>query len=254
MRNRGLPAQLLCSLLAATFSSFGSAQPNGAAAQPSSIRASPQWQAALAGLKALVARLPASMPRNQSNRIFTVDDYRQLSNATIGDGFEMYLVDPHALLSGKRLNQSLYGSGEWRFVVMLDGKGVGLITVAFMNGKWTMVEAGARELAGELGTVSARYAQHAPAAQLRFVRSQQAVADFVEVSPRAPDASATSVPPPIYVPLASARTMLARLQTNAAAPGATLSDAELGAVLRQSVQRGMRDPRFGHFDHSGESP
>jgi hypothetical protein len=251
MRNRGLPAQLLCSLLAATFSSFGSAQLNNAAAQPSSIRASPQRQAALAGLKALAARLPSSMPRSQSNRIFSVDDYRQLSSATIGDGFEMYLVDPHALLSGKRLDQSLYGSGEWRFVVMLDGKGVGLITVAFMNGKWTMVEAGASELAGELGTLSARYAQHAPEAQLRFVRSQQAVADFVEVSPLASDASAT---PPVYVPLASARTMLARLNTNAATPGATLSDAELGAVLRQTVQRGMRDPRFGHLDHSGESP
>lgn len=155
----------------------------------------------------------------------------------------MYLVDPDALLSGKRLDQSLYGSGAWRFVVMLDGKGVGLITVAFMNGKWTMVEAGASELASELGTVSTRYAQHAPRAQLRFVRSQQAVADFIEVSPPAPDASAT---PPVYVPLASARALLERLHTNAAAPGATLSDAELGDVLRQSVPRGMRDPRFGH--------
>jgi len=154
----------------------------------------------------------------------------------------MYLVDPHALLSGKRLDQSLYGSGEWRFVVMLSGKGVGLVTVALMNGKWTMVEAGASELAGELDTISARYAQRAPQAQLRFVRSQQAVADFVEVSGRAPSASAA---PPLYVPLASARTLLARLPTNAAVPDSTLSDAELGDVLRQSVQRGMRDPRFG---------
>jgi hypothetical protein len=240
MRNRRLPAQLLCSLFATTISSVAPAQPNAVAAPPPTIQASPQRQAALAGLKALVAHLPSP---THANRIFSIDDYRLLSNATIGAGFEMYLVDPHALLSGKRLDQSLYGSGEWRFVVMLNGEGIGLITVALMNGKWTMVEAGASELAGELDTVSARYAQRAPQAQLRFVRSQQAVADFVEVSSRAPGASAAQ---PVYVPLASARTMLERLPTNAAAPDSTLSDAELSNVLRLSVRRGMSDPRFGH--------
>ena len=155
----------------------------------------------------------------------------------------MYLVDPLALLSGKRIDQSVYASGEWRFVVMLNGKGIGLITVALMNGKWTMVEAGASELAGELDTISARYAQHVPRAQLGFVRSQQAVADFVEVSDRAPAASAA---PPVYVPLGSARTMLERLPTNAPGRDSTFSDAELSDVLRQSVRRGMSDPRFGH--------
>ena len=243
MRNRRLPAQSLCSLLAATLASIASAQPNAVAAQPSTIRASPQRQAALAGLKALAGHLPSAMPSVQANRIFSVDDYRQLSNATIGDGFEMCLVDPHALLSGKRLDQSLYGSGEWRFVVMLDGRGVGLITVASMNGKWTMVEAGASELASELGAVSTRYAQRAPKAQLRFVRSQQAVADFIEVS--SPTLS-TSTTPPVYVPLASARTMIERLHANAVPPDSPLSDTELGDVLRQTVQRGIGDPRFGH--------
>jgi hypothetical protein len=243
MRNRRLPVQLLVSLLAAILAPIASAQPTAVAAQPSTIRASPQRQAALAGLKTLVAHLPSAIPSAQANRIFSVDDYRQLSNATIGDGFEMYLVDPHALLSGKHLDQSLYGSGEWRFIVMLNGRGIGLITVASMNGKWTMVEAGASELASELGEVSTRYAQHAPKAQLRFVRSQQAVADFIEVSSPTLSASPT---PPVYVPLASARTMIERLHTNAVPPGSALSDAEFGDVLRQTVQRGIRDPRFGH--------
>lgn len=243
MRNRRLPVQLLCSLLAATLASIASAQPNATATQPSTPRASPQRQAALAGLEALAGHLPSALPNVQANRIFSVDDYRQLSNATIGDGFEMYFVDPHALLSGKRVDQSLYGSGEWRFVVMLNGRGVGLITVALMNGKWTMVEAGASELAGELSAVAARYAQRAPKAQLRFVRSQQSVADFIEVSSLTLGASAA---PPVYVPLASARTMIERLPANAASPSAMLSDAELGDVLRQTVQRGMGDPRFGH--------
>jgi hypothetical protein len=246
MRNRRFPAQLLGALFAGAVSSFASAQSLVTAAPPPTIRASPQRQAALAGLKTLATHLQSSMQSsrvNQANRIFNIDDNRLLSNATIGQGFEMYFVDPHALLSGKRLDQSLYGSGEWRFVVVLDGKGVGLITVALMNGKWTMVEAGASELAGELDTVSTRYAQQAPQARLRFVRSQQAVADFVEVSTPAP---ATSAATPVYVPLASARTMLARLHANAAVPSPTLSDAELGDALRQSVQRGMRDPRFGH--------
>jgi hypothetical protein len=40
--------------------------------------------------------------------------------------------------------------------------------------------------------------------------------------------------------------MIEQLHTNAVSPGSTLSDAELGDVLRHSVQRGIGDPRFGH--------
>ncbi len=253
MRNRRLPAERLVSLAVAALSSLACAQLHAQSVQPgsavalggtlSATQASPQRQAAQVGLRNLAAHLSMPSSAGAHNRIFNLDDYRALREATIGSGFEMYLVDPRALLSGKRLGESLYGSGEWRFVVMANGKGAGLITVARMNGKWTMVEAGASELADELASVSARYTQRVPQAQLRFVRCQQAVADFIEVS--TPDAAAAATAP-VYVPLASARAMLGRGHADLAAADSVLSDAQLSETLRQSVQLGLGDPRFGH--------
>lgn len=253
MRNHRLAAALLCSLAArvsfplvcvvARAADSASAQPISATAPPGALSpalGSPQRQAAIDGLTSLAAHLP-TMPPGPPHRIFDVVDYRALRDATIGDGFETFLVDPHALLSGKRLGQALYGSGEWRFVVMADGKGVGLITVARMNGKWSMVEAGASELASEVESVAGQYARKSPQVRLRFVRSPQAVADFIEVS--AANAG-TPTSEPVYVPLASAKALLARAPANTTASASNLSETALGDALRPSVKRGLSDPKF----------
>lgn len=228
------------------------AQPPGANAAPpegalSPATGSPQRRAAEEGLAALAARLPASAPAARSSRVFDVDDYRALRDATLGEGFETYLVDPHALLSGRRVDQSLYGSGEWRFVVMAHGKAVGLITVARVNGQWSMVEAGASELAGEVASVAAQYENQAQRPRLRFVRSLQAVADFIEVSTENTSAAAPAGEA-FYVPLLSARTLLGRAQERgeSASPERALPETELGDALRASVRRGLIDPKFAH--------
>lgn len=253
MRIRRLAAVLLSSLAAggcfslvcvvARAAEAATAQPTSAAAPGALSPAmdTPQRQAAVDGLASLAAHLPAFAPSSGAHRIFDVDDYRSLREATIGDGFETFLVDPHALVSGKRLHQVLYGSGVWRFVVMANGKGIGLITVARTNGKWSMVEAGASELANEVESIASQYARQSPQAQLRFVRSPQAVADFIEVS--AANAAMPSSEP-VYLPLASARALLARARTHATAPESTLSETALGDVLRPSVARGLSDPKF----------
>jgi len=249
MGNRRLRAAWLGLLAApAAFAPLVMAQTSGQSSPLTSIGAlSPasgtvQRRAAEAGLAMLAERWSSSKSAPGADRIFDIPDNRTLGRAAIGDGFEMYLVDPTALLSGKRLSQSLYGSGEWRFVVMANGKGVGLITVAPMHGKWTMVQAGASELAGEIASIAARYAVQSPGVRLRFIRSRQALADFIEVVlPAARDSSA-----PIYVPLISARAMLAPLGTDAIAQAAPLSETQVDAALRPRLQRGMRDPRIGH--------
>lgn len=256
MRIRRLAAVLLTSLaadgcftfvcVAARAAVAATTQPTSAAAAPGALSPAmdtPQRQAAVDGLASLAVHLPAVAPPSRARRIFDVDDYRTLRDATIGDGFETFLVDPHALVSGKRLAQALYGSGVWRFVVMANGRGVGLITVARMNGKWSMVEAGASELANEVESVAGRYARQSPQAQLRFVRSPQAVADFIQVSAAN---AATPASEPVYVPLSSARALLARARTQAATPESTLSDTALGDLLRPSVERGLSDPKFAH--------
>lgn len=253
MRNRRLSAALLC-LLASAFTllplssrAFGESNPVPARASASDTLSqdggSAQRDAAQAGLAILIERSHASTSNFHANRIFAIAGAQGLDGAKLGDGFETYLVDPKLLLSGKRLGDSLHGSGEWRFVVLQNGKGIGLITVARVDGNWTMVEAGASQLADEITSVAARYAQQAPGAHLRFVRSRQAVADFIQVSVPGP-IDATKAP--VYVPLTSARNLLSGQAVGPLTPAAALTDAQLDDALRRSVRRGMRDPRTQH--------
>ena len=249
MGNRRLLAAWLCLLAAAAaLPSLALARPTDETPRLADIgalsraSASAQRRAAEAGLAMLIERWHASGSALGESRIFDIADERALSAAVIGDGFETYLVDPDALLSGTPLSQSLYASGQWRFVVIANSKGVGLITVARMHGTWTMVEAGASELAGEIASVAARYAQ-SPTARLRFIRSRQAVADFIEVvMPSTPRGSSA----PFYIPLTSARVTLAPDESGPIEKASVLSETQAEAALRPHVQRGMRDPRIAH--------
>lgn len=206
----------------------------------------PQRQAAEDGLRTLTTRLISTADTPNANRIMAVDDYRALRDASIGSGFEVNLIDPNALLAGKSIDASTYRSGVWRFVVMLDNKPVGLITVARMQGQWKMVEAGASELAQEIMAVVTAYASRFPLAQLRFIRSRQGMADLIEVIPTT---SADQTGTPLYIPLLSARVSLnhGTDPSHAASLSApALDEAQIASALRASVRRGMRDPRFLH--------
>lgn len=250
MGNRRLPAAVLCVVAAMLpLCSTALAESDSGAAQASAsgmlspAEGSAQRAAAEAGLATLIARSHARASAFHPNRIFDIAGTQALDGATLGDGFETYLVDPKLLLSGNRLGESLYGSGEWRFIVVLHGKGIGLVTVARVNNAWTMVEAGASQLAGEIASIAAEYPRQTPGAQLRFVRSRQAVADFIQVSRPSTETAAET---PVYVPLASARTALFAGAAGPITAGSAMSDVQFDDALRESVRRGMRDPRVGH--------
>ncbi|RUL76105.1 hypothetical protein [Dyella choica] len=197
-----------------------------------------QRHAAERGLFDLGNRLMA-LP-NPATPIFAVSDYRELRRARIGVGFEVNLIDPQALLSGNSIGASTYPSNEWRFVVTVDNQAVGLVTVAPLHGQWKMVSAGASEMAQEISHIVSQYSRQDPAARLRFLRSQQSVADLVEVT------SAGKNPAPRYVPLLSARIMLKQsdVATDTVAPA--LAEPEVTDELRASIQRGLGAHSFTH--------
>ncbi|WP_323120311.1 hypothetical protein [Burkholderia alba] len=201
--------------------------------------------AAEQGLITLVQRLAALPPSGNAPRIMAVNHYTDLRRASIGYGFQVNLLDPQALLSGGSLAASAHPSGEWRFVVMLDSQPVGLITVAQVRSRWRMVSAGASELARDIMPVVSRYAGRTPPVQLRFLRSQQAVADFIEVAPSAADTPAA----PSYLALDTVREALRQTSgdTRTAAPNLQpRPESQLMPALRASVRRGMLSPRFMH--------
>jgi hypothetical protein len=102
---------------------------------PSAIVAAwgtPQRQAAEQALlnPGLARRLTANASEAGTNRVLAIDDYAKLRYATIGDGFEINLIDPEALLAGKPIDECIRGTGQWRFLVLVGGKPVGLLTIA----------------------------------------------------------------------------------------------------------------------------
>jgi hypothetical protein len=228
-------AALMATLLCATWvQPVLAAAPLDSPGAISTVQGTPQRQAAERGLSELSNRLMA-LP-SPGTHIFAVQDYQQLRNARIGQGFEVYLIDPQALLSGQSIRASAYASHEWRFVVTVENRPVGLITVAPVHGQWKMVSAGASEIAAEIAQVTAHYGSQA---QLRFLRSQQGVADLIEVSAAGSDRA------PRYVPLLSARVMLK--QASMAQPAsAALEEAQLVPDLRAGIQRGLQTPSLAH--------
>ncbi|CAN7263800.1 hypothetical protein LJR230_001054 [Trinickia sp. LjRoot230] len=256
-------------LLAVLINVLGGAATAVAAAEPASTsatnpsspsgiiaiaRGTPQRQAAEQALRTLADHPLAHSSGRYAGRILAVDRDDALRRATIGYGFEMYVIDPGPLLAGDGIDASLRHTGVWRFVVLLDDSAVGLITVAKLQGRWQMVEVGAAALAADIADVITSYEASQPPPRMRFVRSEQGHADFVEVMPPAVSGSPAE---PGYVPLLSARSLAATgagaTQQNglAAVKRAAMSEQDILPVLRESVRRGMVDPRF---DHPGAAP
>lgn len=253
-------------LLAVLINALGGATTAGAATEPASTSAAnpsspsgiiavapgtPQRQAAEQALRTLADHPIANSVRRYAGRILAIDRDDALRRATIGYGFEMYVIDPGPLLAGDGIGASLRHTGVWRFVVLLDDRAVGLMTVAKLRGRWQMVEVGAAALAADIADVVTSYEAGQPPPRLRFVRSEQGHADLIEVMP----AVSASPAEPGYVPLLSARSLAATGATQqnglAAVKRAAMSEQDILPVLRASVRRGMVDPRF---DHQGAAP
>jgi hypothetical protein len=162
-----------------------------------------------------------------------VNDVQDLKDAKLGHGFQVFTIDPKDMLQGRGDMRSMAKpTGEWRFVISLQGRPIGLATVERVDGRWEVTSYGGAGLARE---VDAALAAHGNAARsnLRFIRIYQAMSDLMEVvSPS--DARVR------YAPLNSARQMLVAQQSNAKVGADSLMEqADLLEPLRASVKTNM---------------
>lgn len=210
----------------------------------------PQRDAAERALPALVERaIGSDDSRLLLDRVFSVDSPDALRDASIGYGFEVYLIDAASLLAGNDIDKSLRRTGVWRFLVLLDNRSIGLMTVARVHGKWKTVQVGGAGLAQDISNAVSDYARDPSAPQLRFIRSQQGMADFIQVLARGTGASLAE---PAYVPLLSAQELASPSSLNstagasaaAASKREALSERRIIDALLASIKRGMADPRF----------
>jgi hypothetical protein len=138
-------------------------------------------QAAKRGLAQFAEHQQATRP-GTSPQDFPLDitDVGDLKQATIGHGFEIYTVDPKELLARGDLSSLAKPTGEWRFVVSLRGKPIGLATVQKVNGRYETVAYGGAVLAKDVDAAMAAHG-NSTRSNMRFIRVYQARADFLEV-------------------------------------------------------------------------
>lgn len=160
-----------------------------------------------------------------------ISDLQELKAASISYGFPVYTIDPPDMLAGRGSMRSMAKQvNQWRFVIALNGRAIGLATVEKNKGRYETVAYGAAVLAKDLDAAASRHG-NADKSNLRFLRIYQARADFLEVDSL--DGRGR------FAPLHSARESLS-LQKQSGTQGSDLLDeTELVQPLRSAVRQNI---------------
>ena len=165
-----------------------------------------------------------------------VQDLRALKDARIGYGFPVYTIDPDRLLNGRgKMKSMARHANQWRFVVLLGERPIGMATVERHGGRFETAAYGGAVLSKDLDALVATHG-NADRSNLRLLRIYQAGSDLLEVE----TAGGTR-----YAPLYSARASLPLQRTDAfGRPSAALADeAELLPALRAAAKRNLDEHR-----------
>jgi hypothetical protein len=103
--------------------------------------------------------------------------------ATLGEGFPVYTVSPEALLNNENtldLDELATPTSIWQFLIMTQGTATTLLTVDFMNDKWTAVSIGASGLAKELYKLLETWPPSA-GYQYKLIRIYQGKSELIEI-------------------------------------------------------------------------
>jgi hypothetical protein len=102
--------------------------------------------------------------------------------ATIGDGFQVFTVQPDLLAASESADISSVAapSTQWLFLVTSGGTPKSILTVDQLGGVWTAVSIGGADLSEHLAALISRWPRSKY--QHRFIRSNEASAEVMEVS------------------------------------------------------------------------
>jgi hypothetical protein len=163
-----------------------------------------------------------------------IADLQDLKEARVSYGFPVYTIDPPELMAGRGSIQGMARqTPQWRFVITLRNRPIGMATVERHQGKFETVSYGAAVLAKDVDAMM-NFHGNADKSNLRFVRIYQAKADLLEVVGQ--DGRAR------FAPLHSARESLL-LQQRASKEGKRadelMEEADLVQPLRGAVKLNM---------------
>lgn len=109
-------------------------------------------------------------------------DQAEAAGARIGSGFQVFTVPPDQLIGNGSADLTALAAPttQWLFLVVNGTAPKAVLTVDRVNGVWTAVSIGGANLSEDLSALMARWP--ASAYQHRFIRSQQAAAEVMEIS------------------------------------------------------------------------
>jgi hypothetical protein len=122
-------------------------------------------------------------PRVQNLHKFGFFNQRQIDEAALGEGFQVFTIPPDWLLSQespKDMNALALPTNLWQFLIVTGGKSTSLLTVDLFNDRWTAVSIGASGLATELEILLNAWPLSA-GYHYRLLRVYQAKSDFIEI-------------------------------------------------------------------------
>lgn len=188
-----------------------------------------------------LAQFAAHHLRNYAGNIgdfpLQINNVQELKDAKIAYGFPVHTIDPADLMAGRSTMRAMARKmDQWRFVIDINGRAVGLATVEKNKGRYETVAYGAAVLAKDLH-LAARQFGNADKSNLRFLRIYQARSDFLEVD--SVDGRGR------FTPLHSARASLSLREgaVSMGQPQATLLDeSELVQPLRMLVKQNLAAP------------
>jgi hypothetical protein len=170
-------------------------------------------------------RLPEDAP-------IAVATYGELQKVSLGIGFEVNTIDPAALMyagANADLGRLTRPTGLWKFVILSQGRPVGLLEMDRVQGQWQAIGAGSSRLAEDVMAAAPKTGD----GSFRFVRVYQARSDLLQVHGQDNRSR--------FVPMSSARGALALADTQASRP--TLTSQDLLPSLQTAVRAGLQHGR-----------
>jgi hypothetical protein len=199
---------------------------------PYSSSASEVAEEVLAAVQEGIQIFVKGLPKQKLPR-FGFLNQKDVDDATVGQGFQVFAVSPDNLLSTNETSDNLSSfsvpSNTWQFLITVKGKAVVLLTVDLLDKKWTPVSIGGSELAGQLSKLIETW----PASsgyRYRLIRVYQAKSEFIELS--------TSEKIIGIVPLGSARIALGLMKKNFD-PADIQDSADMARKIKAVVRKNL---------------
>lgn len=192
--------------------------------------------AAEKGLSKMMFDLSQGQPANaEVSEDFPIatKTYGDLRKVSLGVGFEVNTIDPAALMYASKtaeLGSLAHGTGVWKFVILSQGKPVGLLEMNNVQGSWQAVGAGSNKLAQDIVAAAPKTGD----GSFRFIRIYQATSDLMEVRGTGKSSQ--------FVPMQSAQRSLPIASLSAKSGTLTSQDLlpSLQSAVRGNLQRAAR--------------